>query len=155
MNKLVNKLFEQEVNSNYSVKIMGVLNLSPESFYKLSVVQSLESIKARITHFINEGAEILDFGPKSTAPLDIYGNPTHISAEEEIKRLKIPLEAVADLNTKILVSIDTQSAEVAEYGLKNGAHLINMEFIDLDFLSKYIEKVIQAKRKSQHAGTKS
>ncbi|OLS25898.1 MAG: Dihydropteroate synthase [Candidatus Heimdallarchaeota archaeon LC_3] len=125
MNKLVDVFFKQEVSTHYSVKIMGVLNLSPESFYKHSIVQSLESVKSRISHFINEGAEILDFGPKSTAPLNIYGNPNYISIKEEIKRLKIPLKAVSELNTDILISIDTQSAEVANYGLENGAHIIN------------------------------
>jgi dihydropteroate synthase len=121
---------------------MGVLNLSPESFYRESVVQTYESTKARMLRFIDDGAEILDLGPKSTAPIDIYGQPNYISPKEEIERLKIPLEVYNDLNSKILVSIDTQSSEVAEYGLSMGAHIINdiSGFKDikiLDVISSY------------------
>lgn len=107
------------------VRLMAVLNLSPESFYRPSVTQTYQMTKQRILRFIEEKADIIDLGPKSTAPVDIYGRPTFITPEEEIARLKIPLEIISELNPSVLISIDTQSSVVAEYGLKNGAHIIN------------------------------
>lgn len=118
-------LFGLSIGSLEPVRLMGVLNLSPESFYKESVVQTLEKTKSRIKKFVNEGAEILDFGAKSTAPVDIYGRPNFVSPEEEIKRLTIPLKAFEELDTDVLISIDTQSSEVAKFGLSNGAKIIN------------------------------
>jgi dihydropteroate synthase len=142
LNSSAINLFGLEIGINVPVRLMGVLNLSPESFYRGSIVQTYESTKARMLRFIDDGAEILDLGPKSTAPIDIYGQPNYISSKEEIERLKIPLEVYNDLNSKVLLSIDTQSSEVAEYGLSMGAHIINdiSGFKDkkiLDFIHSY------------------
>ncbi|MFW9928301.1 MAG: dihydropteroate synthase [Candidatus Thorarchaeota archaeon] len=125
MSLKTNNLFGLLIGPGAPVRLMGVLNLSPESFYKESVVQSYEHIKNRINRFIHEGAEILDLGPKSTAPVDIYGKPTYITPEEEILRLKIPLEVLNEIKSEVLISIDTQSPVVANYCINQGATIIN------------------------------
>lgn len=117
--------FGLKIGPSEPVRLMGVLNLSPESFYKPSIVSNYDSVQVQVLRFQNDGAEILDLGPKSTAPIDIYGKPTSITPEVEIKRLKEPLKAILDLNIKPILSIDTQSAKVAEYALKNGCQIVN------------------------------
>lgn len=111
------------------VRLMVAFNLSPESFYSGSVVQldNKYLLEKQFYNCIEEGADIFDFGAKSSAPYDLYGRSTQISSEEEISRLKIVLETFKDLNLaeKALVSIDTQSAQVAEYVLKMESDIIN------------------------------
>ena len=117
--------FGLKIGPSEPVRVMGVLNLSPESFYQPSVVMNYDTVQAKALRFQNEGADLLDLGSKSTAPVDIYGKPNNITPEEEIKRLETPLKAITDLNTKLILSVDTQSAKVAEYALKNGCKIVN------------------------------
>ena len=67
------------VGDSYPVRIMGVLNLGPESFYKDSVVSTEEQAVNRAKQMVAEGAEMLDLGAMSTAP-----GVNNISTEEEL-----------------------------------------------------------------------
>ena len=109
------------------VRLMAAVNLSQESFYKGSIVSfSNESeLKKKISVLIEDGTEIFDLGPKSSAPINIYGTETEISVNEEIKRISVPLKIIQDLNSEAIVSIDTQSSKVAEYAFSHGADIIN------------------------------
>lgn len=109
------------------VRLMATFNLSQESFYKGSVVtfNNTDQLTKRITTLLDQGTEIFDLGPKSSAPTDIYGNETAISEQEEINRIKPALNMIRDLDQKVLISIDTQSSLVAEYALSHGADIIN------------------------------
>ncbi len=99
---------------------MGVINVSPESFYKGSVMTSDKEIAAAARQMQQDGAHIIDVGAMSTAPyLD-----TMISVEEEIRRLKNAL-AVVKRNCDLPVSADTPRAPVAEAAAEAGADAIN------------------------------
>lgn len=117
------------IGSKSPVRLMVAFNLSPESFYAKSIIRSNNrySIEQQFKNYVSEGAEIIDLGLKSSAPLDLYGRPTQISPQEEIERLKIAMDVYHELQlaSRILLSIDTQSAVVAEYALKRGADIIN------------------------------
>ena len=115
------------IGDHEPVRVMAAINLSQESFYKGSVVDYTNKVELekKFRLLIEQGTEIFDLGPKSTAPVDIYGNETRISIEEEIKRIKIPLSVLRDIDERILISIDTQSSKVADFALSHGADIIN------------------------------
>ncbi len=103
-----------------SVKIMGVLNLSPESFYKHSIKTNVNSISKYVKKLEIDGADIIDIGAMSTAPyLD-----TMISPKIEISRLQKAIKIIRN-SCKIPVSIDTPRSRVAEEALKIGVDAIN------------------------------
>ncbi|MCR3884020.1 MAG: dihydropteroate synthase [Methanothrix sp.] len=104
----------------HPVRVMGVINLSRESFYQESYAGE-DALLERVLSFAEEGAEVLDLGAVSTAP----GSPP-IPEEEERNRLFPALEAVLDrLGGEVVVSVDTQRAKVASDALSMGADCIN------------------------------
>lgn len=98
-------------------KIMGVINLSGESFYKGSVASG-EEVVERASIMIEEGADIIDVGARSTAP-----GVRQISVQDERERLIPALKGVLELGVPI--SVDTQYSEIAEVALDMGAWIIN------------------------------
>lgn len=104
----------------HPVRVMGVINLSRESFYQESYAGG-KAVLERALAFAEEGGEVLDLGAVSTAP----GSPP-ISEEEERRRLFPALEAVLDgLGDEVVISVDTQRAKVASDALAVGASCIN------------------------------
>lgn len=108
-----------KVGDEHPVRIMGVLNLSQESFYKSSVV-NIESILDKAHSMVDSGATILDIGARSTWML---AKPV-ISREEEMQRLAPALDILKD-NVNALISVDTMFADIAERALELGADMIN------------------------------
>jgi len=105
---------------NGTPKIMGILNVSPESFYKESISIGKKIISERAREIEDEGADIIDIGAMSTAPyLD-----TSISVEKEIERMRYSIKAVKEV-CRIPISVDTPRGEVAEASIKLGVDLIN------------------------------
>ncbi|MCE7746348.1 MAG: dihydropteroate synthase [Candidatus Heimdallarchaeota archaeon] len=102
------------------VKIMGVINLSPESFYKGSIKTGSGSILQSAIRQVKEGADIIDVGAKSTAPY----LETEITPEEESERAVKGLKIILD-EVKKPLSIDTTRAKVAKAALEIGASMIN------------------------------
>jgi dihydropteroate synthase len=103
-----------------SVKIMGVMNVSPESFYKNSIKTTINSISTYVKKLENDGADIIDIGAMSTAPyLD-----TVITSKIEISRLKKAINVIRH-SCKLPISVDTPRARVAEEALQMGADAIN------------------------------
>lgn len=100
-------------------KIMGIINLTPDSFSDGGEYNSIESALNQGIQMEKDGAHILDIGAESSRP-----GHEPVSTEEEIKRLKDPLELIL-ANTTIPVSIDTWKHEVAEFALEKGASIIN------------------------------
>ena len=101
-------------------QVMGILNLTPDSFYEDSRHSNIESALAKAHLFIQEGASIIDIGAQSTRP------GAHMEgAEIEIQRLIPYIEAIHQAYPKQLISVDTFYASVAESALKAGAHIIN------------------------------
>lgn len=108
------------VGDGYPVRLMGVINVSPESFYKGSVYVERNRIVDAAERMQREGAEILDVGAMSTAPY----LKTEITVEEEGRRLSNAIKAIKE-RTKILVSADTMRSSVAEAACKAGADILN------------------------------
>jgi len=103
-----------------SPQVMGILNLTPDSFYEASRHSNIESAIAQAHLFIQEGASIIDIGAQSTRP------GAHMEGSEiEIQRLIPFIEAIHQAFPKQLISVDTFYASVAEAALKAGAHIIN------------------------------
>lgn len=108
-----------QVGKGNPVVIVGVLNISPDSFYSGSVVKGPAEAVRRAQRMLDEGAGIIDIGAMSTAP-----GVKPISAALEGRRLLSIAKALRkELDAPI--SIDTQRAVIAEAALKVGAHIIN------------------------------
>lgn len=109
-----------QVGDNYPVRLMGIVNVSPESFFKGSVPSSLDQLRRIAEQMAADGADILDIGARSTAPY----LKTAISVEEEIDRLATAIEAVREVTDRP-ISVDTQIARVAQEALEAGASILN------------------------------
>jgi|Deesub1362A_J573_1020465.scaffolds.fasta_scaffold00145_54 dihydropteroate synthase len=109
-----------KVGDGEPVRIAGVINVSPESFYKGSVVSKENEIIQQAERMVADGADMLDVGGMSTAPY----KETRISEKEEAERVTAAIRAIKEV-VDVPVSIDTQRAYPAEQGLKAGADLIN------------------------------
>jgi len=101
-------------------KIMGVINVSPESFYKGSVRNDEEKLVETAVKMVEDGASFIDIGAKSTAPY----LETQIPIEEEVRRAVWAIKTIRDA-VEVPISIDTTSARVAEEALNAGADIIN------------------------------
>ena len=98
-------------------QVMGILNVTPDSFYAGSRSETEKDIVQRLHQIIDEGASIIDIGGYSSRP-----NAEHISAEEEMNRLRNGLEIIRKHSPNAVVSVDTFRADVAkmcveEYGV--------------------------------------
>jgi dihydropteroate synthase len=100
--------------------IMGIINASPESFYKESIATGKKIISERAIEMEEEGADLIDIGGMSTAP---YGH-TIVSANKEVERLRNSISAVKDV-CSIPLSVDTPRAEVAKVSIDMGVDLVN------------------------------
>ncbi len=101
-------------------QVMGILNMTPDSFYEASRFSTIESALAQTEDFISKGASIIDIGAQSTRPLAQLHGP-----EIEIERLLPVVKAIHEKYPNQLVSVDTFYADVAEATLEAGAHIIN------------------------------
>ncbi|MHA2252406.1 MAG: dihydropteroate synthase [Candidatus Kariarchaeaceae archaeon] len=112
------------VGDEFDPIITGVINLSPESFYKDSIAN--EQIEKQVSQMILHGANIIDVGALSTRPISLYGGgvPTQV---EELRRIEVKLPLIIEIteSEKIPVSIDTQSSEVAELAIELGSKIVN------------------------------
>ncbi len=108
-----------KIGDMHPVRLMGVINLSQESFYKGSVAKTSGEAVKRAVAMVEEGAEILDIGAMSTAP-----KVKHKTYDQERDRLMPILKKVLD-NVDVQISIDTYRAKVADEALNLGAHIIN------------------------------
>ena len=112
--------FKDLIEKKNGPLIMGILNITPDSFSDGGEFNGLSSALERLEKLYEEGADIIDIGACSTAP-----NNTVISLEEELKRLEILPELVRC--AKVPLSIDTFRPEVAGFALENGVSIINDE----------------------------
>ena len=108
------------VGRNHEVKVMGIINASPESFYKGSIRTGAREVAAAAREMQEAGAHIIDIGAMSTAPyLD-----TIIPVEEEKRRLVEAIDA-AKSGSDLPISADTPRAQTAHAAIKAGAAAIN------------------------------
>ncbi len=99
--------------------IMGILNMTPDSFSDGGRYNAVDTALERARQLIQDGADIIDVGGESTRP-----GYEQISSEEEIERVVPIIECLAQ-EVNVPISIDTYKADVARAALKAGAHIIN------------------------------
>ena len=99
--------------------VMGILNVTPDSFSDGGRYNNLDSAMKQAERLISEGADIIDVGGESTRP-----GHTQITSEEEILRVVPVIEKISK-NLDTIISIDTYKYDVAEEAIKAGANIIN------------------------------
>ena len=101
--------------------VMGILNVTPDSFYAGSRVQTEEAIAVRARQIVDEGGAIIDVGACSTRP-----GSTPVSEEEEMARLRLALPIVRSEVPDAVISVDTNRPDVARMAVEElGADIIN------------------------------
>ena len=116
----VNKLGPIHVGNSNPVRIMGILNTSPESFYKKSISIGKERIRDTVSRMEDEGADFIDVGGMSTAPYLSTMIPEKTEINRIIKAVKI-IQQISNLP----ISVDTSRATVAKEALELGVDIIN------------------------------
>ena len=102
-------------------KIMGILNVTPDSFYAESRTSDEEHIAARVQQLMDDGADMIDIGGYSSRP-----GADDVSPEEEMNRLRRGLRVVRHLYPEVPISVDTFRADVARVCVEEeGADIIN------------------------------
>ena len=114
------KIGNVSVGGKNPVRIMGILNTSPESFYKKSIHTSSIDVKNSIKQMENEGADFIDVGGMSTAPY----LSTIISEKIESKRILSAIKTIQNVSN-LPISVDTCRANVARNALECGVEIIN------------------------------
>ena len=100
-------------------KVMGIINLTPDSFYEKSRENGKINLFKRIEQMIKEDVDIIDLGAYSSRP-----NADHISEQDELNRSSIVYEISKEF-PKLITSIDTFRSKVAIQAIENGASIIN------------------------------
>jgi dihydropteroate synthase len=100
--------------------VMGILNITPDSFYADSRAASLDAVLRLAGQMLEEGAAILDIGGASTRP-----GAEEISIEEELRRAGPAIEALAKRFPDAILSIDTYRSHVAKTAVEAGAGVVN------------------------------
>ena len=101
-------------------RIMGILNLTPDSFYDGGLYNSEIKIDNRVAKMIDEGVDIVDVGGYSSRP-----GAKHISIDEEIKRVVPTIKFLKKKYPDLVLSIDTFRSEVAKSCLDLGVDIVN------------------------------
>ena len=101
-------------------KIMGVINVTPDSFSDGGKYYQTEKAVNHALTLIQQGAEIIDIGGESTRP-----RADSVSESEELKRVVPVIKAIREKNAEIILSIDTSKAEVMTQAIKAGANFVN------------------------------
>lgn len=101
-------------------KVMGIINVTPDSFYDGGNTFSLKSILTQADTMISEGAAFLDVGGYSSRP-----GATEVSEKEELERVVPAIEAIVNEFSEVPISVDTFRAKVAKAGIDSGAAIIN------------------------------
>ena len=102
-------------------QVMGILNVTPDSFYSDSRVQARDAIRLRGEQILSEGGQMIDVGAYSTRP-----GATEVSEAEEWQRLELALSVLREAFPKAVISVDTFRADVAERCVKDfGVDIIN------------------------------
>lgn len=113
------KLNQIELDFHRETFVMGILNVTPDSFSDGGQFNSIEKAIAQAKKMVADGAKIIDVGGESTRP-----GYTRISDEEEIARVVPVIEALVK-EVPAIISIDTYKSNVARAAIHAGAHMIN------------------------------
>jgi dihydropteroate synthase len=101
-------------------KIMGILNITPDSFYDGGKYLDIEGALERVNTMLAEGADVIDIGGYSSRP-----GAAEVTVQEELDRLLPVIEQIVSNFPQAVISIDTFRAQVAAEAIRSGAHIIN------------------------------
>lgn len=102
-------------------QVMGILNVTPDSFYDNSRCPDATTVAKRVTALISEGADMIDVGGYSSRP-----GCADVSVDEEKRRLAIGFEAIRQQCPEAIISVDTFRAEVARWSVEEwGVQIVN------------------------------
>lgn len=101
-------------------KVMGIINITPDSFYEGSRHREMNAILKQVDKMMDEGADLIDIGGYSSRP-----GADDIPLQEELDRVIPVIRNVADKFPRVRISVDTFRSEVAEKALDKGAAMIN------------------------------
>lgn len=116
----VSKLGRLYVGDGYPVRVISVINLSPESFYGPSIAKNVDEAITLALRHVEEGADVIDVGAMSTAPY----KTTWIPPEVEEERLLPALRELVE-NVDVPISVDTYRPKIVEKALSIGAEIVN------------------------------
>ncbi|MDA9685301.1 dihydropteroate synthase [bacterium] len=116
-------------------KIMGILNVTPDSFSDGGKFNNLDKSTAHASQMIKDGADIIDIGGESTRP-----GATTIVSKVEIARVIPAIKKLKSKNKKTIISLDTRKPDVMRVGIKNNIDLIN-DVSGLRYSSKSIDLI--------------
>lgn len=125
------RLRTRTLGLGFRTLVMGVVNITPDSFSDGGLYASPEMAVARSMQLLDEGADLLDLGAESTRPGSraggIFGTPQAptVSAGEEQARLLPVLEAIRTARPDVVISVDTYKAATARAALAAGAEIVN------------------------------
>ena len=128
------KLGSKELDLGEKPLVMGVVNMTPDSFYDGGRYNDPQKALGRIASLIEDGADIIDIGGESTRP-----GSSGVSAEEELDRV-IPVIEAASAEFDTVISVDTTKAAVAGEALGRGASMVN-DISGLSFEPQVARKV--------------
>lgn len=126
MQNISSSIHEHSLNCNgrlidlSSPKIMGILNLTPDSFSDGGKFNNETSAMKHAEQLLKEGAEIIDIGPQSTRP-----NAEFLSRKDEIERIGNVISLIKKEFPETLISLDTFYAETVKFGYNEGIDMIN------------------------------
>lgn len=101
-------------------KIMGIVNVTPDSFYSNSRKTNESELLSTVNQMINDGADFIDIGGYSTKP-----GAEIVSLEEELKRISEPISSIKKEFPTVLLTLDTFRGKVARRGIDLGVDIIN------------------------------
>ncbi|MGD2109149.1 MAG: dihydropteroate synthase [Phycisphaerae bacterium] len=113
-------LGQRQAECRVTPVVMGVLNVTPDSFSDGGAYPSHEAAIARALEMIDEGAGIIDVGPESTRP-----GSGGVSEEEQIARAIPVIRGLRERHARVGISIDTRAARVAKEAIEAGADMVN------------------------------
>src|ERR1700751_4147708 len=114
------KTRSRTLDLSHSAKIMGILNVTPDSFSDGGQFFSLEAAVCHARELISEGAEIIDVGGESTRP-----GADPVPLEEELRRIIPVIQKIRSQFPSVLISVDTYKAATARKAIRAGADIIN------------------------------
>lgn len=121
------------------MRVMGILNITPDSFYEGSRVSALADVVARAGLMLEQGAQILDIGGESTRP-----GSDSVDGDEERRRVLPVIEALRKEYPEAVLSVDTYRADTAEAAINAGADIIN-DISAMEADKKMLDVVVRSK----------
>jgi len=118
--QIINKQNPWPIGWGQKTSIMGVINLTPDSFSDGGDFNSTKKVLDQVNNFLCNGVDVIDLGAQSTRP-----GAEEVGSKQEIKRLIPYLKLIKSEYPDVLISIDTFNSEVAYESLLNGANWIN------------------------------